>query len=91
MKANDVIEAYVTDVAAHLPRSQRNDVAYELRALLNEELADKAESAGRAADEELATALVGAAIGVQPFDQPDVAAAKTATSEVLADLEEISI
>ena len=33
---------------------------------------------------ELATALVGAAIGVQPFDQPDVAAAKAATNEVLA-------
>lgn len=33
---------------------------------------------------ELATALAGAALGVQPFDQPDVAAAKVATSEVLA-------
>jgi glucose-6-phosphate isomerase len=34
---------------------------------------------------ELATALAGAAIGVQPFDQPDVAAATAATSEVLAE------
>lgn len=34
---------------------------------------------------ELATALAGAAIGVQPFDQPDVAAAKAATNEVLAE------
>lgn len=33
---------------------------------------------------ELATALAAAAIGVQPFDQPDVAAAKAATDEVLA-------
>lgn len=33
---------------------------------------------------ELATALVGAAIGVQPFDQPDVAAAKASTAKVLA-------
>jgi glucose-6-phosphate isomerase len=32
---------------------------------------------------ELATALAGAALGVQPFDQPDVAAAKAATAEVL--------
>ena len=32
---------------------------------------------------ELATALAGAAIGVQPFDQPDVAAAKAATNAVL--------
>ena len=36
MNANDVIEAYVTDVALRLPRRQRNDVAFELRALLNE-------------------------------------------------------
>jgi glucose-6-phosphate isomerase len=34
---------------------------------------------------ELAVALVGAAIGVQPFDQPDVAAAKAATNEVLGE------
>lgn len=34
---------------------------------------------------ELATALAGAAIGVQPFDQPDVAAAKAATNEVLSE------
>ncbi|MFP5256164.1 MAG: glucose-6-phosphate isomerase [Acidimicrobiia bacterium] len=33
---------------------------------------------------ELATAWTGAALGVQPFDQPDVAAAKAATNEVLA-------
>jgi glucose-6-phosphate isomerase len=34
---------------------------------------------------ELATALCGAALGVQPFDQPDVAAAKAATNDVLAE------
>jgi len=34
---------------------------------------------------ELAVALAGAALGVQPFDQPDVAAAKAATNEVLAE------
>jgi glucose-6-phosphate isomerase len=34
---------------------------------------------------ELATALAGALLGVQPFDQPDVAAAKAATATVLAD------
>ena len=34
---------------------------------------------------ELAVALTGAAIGVQPFDQPDVAAAKAATAAVLAE------
>lgn len=34
---------------------------------------------------EVATALAGAALGIQPFDQPDVAAAKAATNKVLAD------
>ncbi|HET6775581.1 MAG TPA: hypothetical protein VFH36_19880 [Acidimicrobiales bacterium] len=34
---------------------------------------------------ELATALVGALLGIQPFDQPDVAAAKAATATVLAE------
>ncbi len=34
---------------------------------------------------ELAVALTGAALGVQPFDQPDVAAAKAATEAVLAE------
>jgi len=34
---------------------------------------------------EMATALVGVLLGIQPFDQPDVAAAKSATAAVLAD------
>ena len=34
---------------------------------------------------EIATALAGAGIRVQPFDQPDVAAAKAATTEVLSE------
>jgi len=34
---------------------------------------------------ELATALTGALLGIQPFDQPDVAAAKAATAAVLDD------
>jgi hypothetical protein len=34
---------------------------------------------------ELATALVGALLGIHPFDQPDVAAAKAATAKVLAE------
>lgn len=34
---------------------------------------------------ELATALTGALLGIQPFDQPDVAAAKAATARVLAE------
>lgn len=54
MNANDVIESYVTDVAVQLPRKQRNDVAFELRALIDEELQDKAEAAGRAVDTAMA-------------------------------------
>jgi transaldolase / glucose-6-phosphate isomerase len=34
---------------------------------------------------ELATALAGALLGINPFDQPDVAAAKAATGRVLAE------
>jgi hypothetical protein len=69
MNANDVIEAYVTDVAVQLPRKQRNDVAFELRALLNEELQARAEAAGRAIDAPMALELVRA------FGRPaDVAA-----------------
>lgn len=69
MTAGDVIESYVTDVAAQLPRKQRNDVAFELRALLNEELQGKAEAAGRAVDAAMATELLRA------FGRPrDVAA-----------------
>ena len=60
MNANEVIEAYVTDVAERLPRKQRNDVAFELRALLTEELQDKAQGAGRDADAAMAIELVRA-------------------------------
>lgn len=60
MNALDVIEAYVTDVAARLPRAQRSDVAFELRALLGEELQARAAAAGRSADAEMATELLRA-------------------------------
>jgi hypothetical protein len=60
MNANDVIESYVTDVALQLPRRQRNDVAFELRALLNEELQARAEAAGRGVDAAMATEFLGA-------------------------------
>lgn len=60
MNANDVIEAYVAEVAVRLPRKQRNDVAFELRALLNEELQGKADAAGRGADAAMAAELVEA-------------------------------
>lgn len=64
MKTNDLIEAYVADVARHLPRAQRNDVAFELRALLGEQLQDRADAAGRPADAAMAIELL------QSFGQP---------------------
>lgn len=69
MTANEVIESYVSDVAVQLPRKQRNDVAFELRALLGDELHARAEAAGRDADAGMAIELLRA------FGRPaDVAA-----------------
>jgi hypothetical protein len=50
MNTNDLIECYVIDVAVQLPRKQRDDVAFELRALINEGLQEKAAFAGCAVD-----------------------------------------
>ena len=69
MNGQELIETYVTEVAVQLPRRQRNDVAFELRALLREELQAKAEASGREADAVMATELL------QAFGRPaDVAA-----------------
>jgi hypothetical protein len=38
MHATEVIESYINDTVRLLPRRQRDDVATELRSLLNEEL-----------------------------------------------------
>jgi hypothetical protein len=70
MNANDVIESYVTDVALQLPRKQRNDVAFELRALINEGLQDKADDAGRAVDAPMAIEFLRA------FGRPEEVAAR---------------
>lgn len=70
MNTNDVIESYVTDVALQLPRKQRNDVAFELRALIAEGLQDKADAAGRAADAGMATDFLRA------FGRPEDVAAR---------------
>lgn len=58
MNAHDVIEAYVRGVARCLPRGKRNDVAFELRALLSDELAAKAQAAGRAPDKAMVLELL---------------------------------
>jgi hypothetical protein len=57
-------------VATPLPRRQRNDVAFELRELLNEELQGRAEGAGRAADAVMAAELL------RDFGRPDEVAAR---------------
>jgi hypothetical protein len=58
MNADEVIETYVDDTVRLLPRRQRDDVAAELRALLNEEMNGRALASGRAPDEALALSLV---------------------------------
>ncbi|MDQ2702573.1 MAG: hypothetical protein M3Y70_07100 [Pseudomonadota bacterium] len=58
MKTHDVIESYVRDVARLLPRDKRNDVALELRELLHDELAAKAETRGTPPDRALAMELL---------------------------------
>ncbi|HEV3166031.1 MAG TPA: hypothetical protein VGZ22_18535 [Isosphaeraceae bacterium] len=58
MHATEVIEAYIDDIVRLLPRRQRDDVAAELRTLLNEELHARAQELGRPPDEALALSLV---------------------------------
>jgi hypothetical protein len=70
MNANEVVEAYVSDVAVQLPRKQRDDVAFELRALINEGMQDKAEETGRAVDAAMATEFLNA------FGHPETVAAR---------------
>ncbi|HBN52615.1 MAG TPA: hypothetical protein DD456_00830, partial [Stenotrophomonas sp.] len=68
MNVDEVVESYVRDVAGCLPRARRNDVAFELRALLDEELAARARAAGRAPDKAMAMALL------REFGRPSEAA-----------------
>ena len=70
MTADDVIESYVRAVAGYLPRGKRNDVAFELHALLQDELAAKGVAQGRAPDRALAMELLAG------FGRPAEAAAR---------------
>jgi hypothetical protein len=58
MTPDEVIDCYVADVARRLPGSKRNDVAYELGALLREELRGRAGDTGRLPDEAMALELL---------------------------------
>ncbi len=68
MTAHEMLDVYVTEVAVALPRGRRDDVACELRSLLEDELQARAEAAGREADPAMALDLL------QAFGRPtDVA------------------
>lgn len=58
MDATEVIDSYVHDVARRLPPGKRDDVAFELRALLADDLQDRAGAEGRSPDYEMAVAMV---------------------------------
>jgi hypothetical protein len=60
MDAPTILDAYVHDVARELPARKRDDVAFELRGLLNEELQEKADATGRPPDPAMAMELVRA-------------------------------
>ena len=79
MNANDVIESYVTEVALRLPRRQRNDVAFELRALIDEGLQDKADASRRAVDVAMATEFL------QAFGRPEDVAARYRPTLIIID------
>lgn len=70
MNASEVIDSYVRDVARCLPRGKRNDVAFELRSLLDDELAAKARAAGRAPDKAMTMELL------KGFGRPAAVAAR---------------
>ena len=70
MHATEVIETYIDDTVRLLPRRLRNDVATELRSLLNEELRARTQESGCPTDEALALSLV------RGFGRPNEVAAR---------------
>jgi hypothetical protein len=70
MHASEVIDTYIDDTVRLLPRRQRDDVATELRSLLNEELHARAQESGRPPDDSLALSLV------RDYGQPNEVAAR---------------
>lgn len=69
-RTDALIDAYVADVIKRLPGRLRNDVGFELRALLNDELRGRAADAGRLPDEAMTLELL------RGFGQPDEVAAR---------------
>ncbi|MGO4552362.1 hypothetical protein AB4059_14835 [Lysobacter sp. 2RAF19] len=60
MNPNEVIESYVADVIRRVPLKERNDIGFELRALLTEMLDERAQSEGRPADDAMVLAMLRA-------------------------------
>ncbi|KGQ18190.1 putative membrane protein [Lysobacter dokdonensis DS-58] len=58
MNPNDTIESYVADVIRRVPLKERNDIGFELRALLSEMLDERAEAAGKPADDAMVLAML---------------------------------
>lgn len=65
MDPQAIIDSYVGDVVRYLPRRQRNDVALELRSLLDDELSGRSADAGRTVDPAMTMELLTA------FGRPD--------------------
>src|SRR5262245_4310128 len=66
----NVIESYIDDTVRFLPRRERDDVAAELRTLLNDELHARASKSGRTPDKTGALSLV------RSYGRPSEAAAR---------------
>ena len=79
MRTTEVIETYIGDTVRLLPRYQRDDVATELRSLLNEELHARARESGRPPDESLALSLV------RDYGHPNEVAARYQPSWAIID------
>ncbi|MDH6180850.1 hypothetical protein M2152_001032 [Microbacteriaceae bacterium SG_E_30_P1] len=57
---SDIINNYVADVVRRIPRSQRDDVAFELKELISDELRGRAEEAGGVVDDATTIAFLTA-------------------------------
>lgn len=58
MNPNDVIDSYVADVIRRVPTKERNDIGFELHALLSEMLDERAQAAGTPADDAMVLAML---------------------------------
>lgn len=69
-KAHDLMERYVREVGQNLPAKMRDDVAAELRTLLEDAVNERALAAGRPPDEDLAVEVL------REFGEPEMVAGR---------------